>query len=167
MPRFSTISARNSSLSLSNIKDIFDRFNFVNLAKKLRLTKRYRKFSFGDFIPLVLSKLSEHPKEHVLSLEELRLEYQRLFNVHIANKPFRNALDKEDLDKIALEIASALLKKLSKQFKKSRHYRNGTELIKQMCKQFGVTDVILVDGTEIALRYSCALNFECKGKGRK
>ena len=98
----------------------------------MRFTKRYRKFSFGDFIPLVLSKLSEHQKQHVLSLEELRLEYKRLFNVQIANKPFHNALDKEELDKIELEIASALLNQLSKQFKKSRHYRNGTELIKQM-----------------------------------
>ena len=59
MPRFSTISARNSSISLSNIKDIFDRFNFVKIAKKLRIEIRHRKFSFGEFIPLVFSKLCE------------------------------------------------------------------------------------------------------------
>ena len=167
MPRFSTISDNNSSTIISTFKDIFDRFNFVKIAKKLRIEIRHRKFSFGEFIPLVFSKLCEHQKEHVLSLEELRLEYQRLFNVEISNKPFHNALDKEGVEQIPQELASNLLQQLSKHFKKSRHYRNGTELIKQMCKQFGVTDVILIDGTEIALRYSCALNFECKGKGRK
>ena len=77
----------------------------------------------------------------MLSLEELRLEYQRLFNVEISNKPFHNALDKEGVEQIPQELASNLLQQLSKHFKKSRHYRNGTELIKQMCKQFGVTDV--------------------------
>ena len=167
MPRFSTISDNNSSTIISTFKDIFDRFNFVKIAKKLRIEIRHRKFSFGEFIPLVFSKLCEHQKEHVLSLEELRLEYQRLFNVEISNKPFHNALDKEGVEQIPQELASNLLQQLSKHFKKSRHYRNSTELIKQMCKLFGVNDVILIDGTEIALRYSCALNFECKGKGRK
>ena len=140
MPRFSTISDNNSSTIISNFKDIFDRFNFVKIAKKLRIEIRHRKFSFGEFIPLVFSKLCEHQKEHVLSLEELRLEYQRLFNVEISNKPFHNALDKEGVEQIPQELASNLLQQLSKHFKKSRHYRNGTELIKQMCKQFGVTD---------------------------
>ncbi len=93
MPRFSTISDNNSSISISTFRDIFDRLNLFNLAKKLSLAKRYRKFSFGEFIPLLFSKLSEHQKEHVLSLEELRLEYQRLFNVEISNKPFH--IDKE------------------------------------------------------------------------
>ena len=85
MPRFSTISDNNSSTIISNFKDIFDRFNFVKIAKKLRIEIRHRKLSFGEFIPLVFSKLCEHQKEHVLSLEELRLEYQRLFNVEISN----------------------------------------------------------------------------------
>ena len=141
MPRFSTISDNNSSTIISTFKDIFDRFNFVKIAKKLRIEIRHRKFSFGEFIPLVFSKLCEHQKEHVLSLEELRLEYQRLFNVEISNKPFHNALDKEDVYKIPQELSSNLLQQLSKHFKKSRHYRNSTELIKQMCKQFGVKDV--------------------------
>ena len=29
-----------------------------------------------------------------------------------------------------------------------------------------VEDIILVDGTEIDLSYSCADNFDCKGRGR-
>ena len=67
-------------------KIFFDRFNFVKIAKKLRIEIRHRNFSFGEFIPyIVFSKLCEHQKEHVLSLEELRLEYQRLFNVEISN----------------------------------------------------------------------------------
>lgn len=37
MPRFSTISDNNSSTIISNFKDIFDRFNFVKIAKKLRI----------------------------------------------------------------------------------------------------------------------------------
>lgn len=32
--------------------------------------------------------------------------------------------------------------------------------------KLGVDDIILVDGTEIELSYSCADNFDCKGKGR-
>ena len=68
MPRFSTISDNNSSISISTFRDIFDRLNLFNLAKKLSLAKRYRKFSFGEFIPLLFSKLSEHKKEHELIL---------------------------------------------------------------------------------------------------
>ena len=32
--------------------------------------------------------------------------------------------------------------------------------------KLGVDDIILIDGTEIELSYSCAYNFDCKGKGR-
>ena len=78
MPRFSTISDNNSSTIISNFKDIFDRFNFVKIAKKLRIEIRHRKFSFGEFIPLVFSKLCVHQKEHVLSLEELRCNKSKI-----------------------------------------------------------------------------------------
>ena len=78
MPRFSTISDNNSSTIISNFKDIFDRFNLVKIAKKLRIEIRHRKFSFGEFIPLVFSKLCEHQKEHVLSLEELRCNKSKI-----------------------------------------------------------------------------------------
>ena len=78
MPRFSTISDNNSSTIISTFKDIFDRFNFVKIAKKLRIEIRHRKFSFGEFIPLVFSKLCEHQKEHVLSLEELRCNKSKI-----------------------------------------------------------------------------------------
>ena len=121
MPRISTISDKNSRIFFSQLLEI-DRFNLANLAKKLRIEIRHCKFSFGEFIPLVFSKLCENQKEHVLSLEELRVEYQRLFNVEISNKPFHNALVKEGVEQIPQELASNLLQQLSKQFKKSRYY---------------------------------------------
>lgn len=38
--------------------------------------------------------------------------------------------------------------------------------LKDLLELLGVDDIILVDGTEINLSYSCADNFDCKGKGR-
>ena len=46
MPRFSTISDNNSSTIISTFKDIFDRFNFVKIAKTLHIEIRHRKFFF-------------------------------------------------------------------------------------------------------------------------
>lgn len=38
--------------------------------------------------------------------------------------------------------------------------------LKDLLELLGVDDIILVDGTEKDLSYSCADNFDCKGKGR-
>lgn len=38
--------------------------------------------------------------------------------------------------------------------------------LNSLCKSLKVDDILLVDGTEIDLNYSCADNFHCKGKGR-
>ena len=38
--------------------------------------------------------------------------------------------------------------------------------LKSLLDKLRVEDIILVDGTEIDLSYSCADNFDCKGRGR-
>lgn len=38
--------------------------------------------------------------------------------------------------------------------------------LQSLLVRLGVDDIILVDGTEIDLSYSCADNFDFKGKGR-
>lgn len=58
---------------------------------------------------------------------------------------------------MTLPSASSFIKKIKKAL---------PENLSKLLKQLKVNDIILIDGTEIDLSYSCANNFYCKGKGR-
>lgn len=56
---------------------------------------------------------------------------------------------------------SLVSKRLAKQIK-----AHLMESLKDLLSLLKVKDIVLIDGTELDLRDSCADNFECKGKGR-
>ena len=59
------------------------------------------------------------------------------------------------------QFISLFSNKLAKKIKKYL-----TEDLITILEALGVKDIILIDGTEIDLQYSCAANFDCQGKGR-
>ena len=98
-------------------------------------------------------------KEHLVTIESLRQRYIKDSWVHISAKCFRNRLDQEGLAAFGLDLISSVLKS---HVGLCNHMQCGMYTV--LMKELGVDDIILVDGTEIAVRKSLAAECECKEK---
>ena len=102
---------------------------------------------------------SSHYKEHLVTIESLRQRYIKDSGVHISAKCFHNRLDQEGLATFGLDLISSALKSY---VRLCNHMQCGMYTV--LMKKLGVDDMILVDGTEIAVREGLAAECECKEK---
>ena len=83
----------------------------------------------------------------------------------MTHKCIHKQLDSEEsltlIKALVVQVMSLVSKRLAKQIK-----AHLMESLKDLLSLLKVKDIVLIDGTELDLRNSCADNFECKGKGR-
>ena len=83
----------------------------------------------------------------------------------MTHKCIHKQLDSEEsltlIKALVVQVMSLVSKRLAKLIK-----AHLMESLKDLLSLLKVKDIVLIDGTELDLRNSCADNFECKGKGR-
>ena len=160
-----------SSLSTSrSFTSVLSRDNLKQYAIDCGALKRERKFSMPDYILSSLSLMSKSTEKSEFTLCSVHNAYLKFCRKAgkelISNKCIHKQLQSENTLKVIKNMLSELMTaSFGKSFlKKIKKFISGD--LKSLLIKLGVDDIILVDGTEIDLSYSCADNFECKGKGR-
>ena len=162
MALLSILSANNATLLTrinSNPRSFLSSEKINSLARKHRILFRTRKTDYSILVGSSLELASSHNKKHLVTIESLRQRYIKDSGVHISAKCFHNRLDQEGLVAFGLDLISSALKS---HVRLCNHMQCGMYTV--LMKALGVDDIILVDGTEIAVRESLATECECKGK---
>lgn len=149
MPLLSFFSTDHSTLLTrinSNPRSFLSSEKINSLARKHRILFRTRKTDHSILIGSVLELASSHNKEHLVTIESLRQRYIKDSGVHISAKCFHNRLDQEGLAAFGLDLISSALKS---HVRLCNHMQCGMYTV--LLKKLGVDDMILVDGTEIAV----------------
>ena len=92
---------------------------------------------------------SSHNKERLVTIDSLRQRYIKDSGLHISAKCFHNRLDQEGHAVFGLDLISSALKS---HVRLCNHMQCGMYTV--LMKELGFDDIILVDGTEIAVRES-------------
>ena len=162
MPLFSISEWDKSTFSLrknASPRSFLNQKAINSLARKFHLQVRERKMDFGIMVGSALELGTSHRKEHMVTIESLRLQYEKDSDVHISSKCFHNRLDQTELSKFGNELVTAAVKAYGKLCG-----RSPDNYCKELIDTLGVSDIILIDGTEISVRNSLSAQCECKGK---
>ena len=162
MPLFSISEWDKSTFSLrknASPRSFLNQKAINSLARKFHLQVRERKMDFGIMVGSALELGTSHRKEHMVTIESLRLQYEKDSGVHISSKCFHNRLDQPELSKFGNELVTAAVKAYGKLCG-----RSPDNYCKELIDTLGVSDIILIDGTEISVRNSLSAQCECKGK---
>ena len=161
----------NLSTTLSspsqNFLDVLSKDNISDLAFECGACQRQRKFSLADYLLGALSKMNGSMRDSEFTLNSFHMNYNSHCDEYstMSHKCLHKQLDSEEslnVVKLIVEQANALYSwKLKKRLKKHL-----PENLKELLSLLKVKDIVLIDGTEIDLQYSCACNFGCQGKGR-
>ena len=152
MALLSILSANNATFLTrinSNPRSFLNSEKINSLARKHNIHVRTRKTDYSILVGSSLELSSSHNKEHLVTIESLRQRYIRDSGVHISAKCFHNRLDQEGLAAFGLDLISSALKS---HVRLCNHMQ--CDMYAVLMKKLGVDDIILVDGTEIAVRES-------------
>ena len=153
--------------SKTNLIDIHSKKHIACLSYETKACIRNRKFSFADYLLGALTMMSSSIRESEFTLNSFHMNY----NSHLGDefkmthKCIHKQLDSEEsltlIKALVVQVMSLVSMRLAKQIK-----AHLMESLKDLLSLLKVKDIVLIDGTELDLRNSCADNFECKGKGR-
>ena len=160
-----------SSLSTArSFTTVLSRENLKQHAIDCGALKRERKFSMPDYILSSLTQMCKSTEKSEFTLSFVHKAYlkfcKKVGKALISHKCIHKQLQSENF----LEVIKCMLSELmtasygNSFLKKIKKFISGD--LNALLVQLGVDDIILIDGTEIDLSYSCADNFDCKGKGR-
>ncbi len=168
MPKLSIFQA-----SLSTVRSfttILSKDNLKQYARDCGALKRELKFSISDYILTALTQMCKSTEKSEFTLCSVHDAYLRacrkLGKALLSHKCIHKQLQSGNtLEVIKTMLSELMTASFGKSFlKKIKEFISGD--LKSLLDKLGVDDIILVDGTEIDLSYSCADNFDCKGKGR-
>ena len=109
--------------------------------------------------------MSSSIRESEFTLNSFHMNYNSLLGdeFKMTHKCIHKQLDSEEsltlIRALVVQVMSLVSKRLAKQIK-----AHLMESLKDLLSLLKVKDIVLIDGTELDLRNSCADNFECKGK---
>lgn len=151
----------------NNLIDILSKEHIEELSYATKACVRNRKFSFADFVLGALTKMSGSVRDSEFTLNSFHMNYNRCLSdeLKMTHKCIHKQLDSEEsmslVKSLVVQVMSLINKRLAKQIKSHL-----AEPLKDLLSLLKVKDIVLIDGTEMDLRDSCANNFDCKGKGR-
>ena len=157
----------NLSPSAKNLLSVLSKDNIRDIAFECKACVRERKFSLSSYLLGSLSKLCSSTRSSEFTLNDFHMNYNRnqAKALKMSHKCIHKQLDSDEalavVKTIVEQSISLFSHKLAKKIKKYL-----SEDLTTILEAIGVKDIILIDGTEIDLQYSCAANFGCQGKGR-
>ena len=169
MSKLSLRADKNSTGAAKNVAELFSRDHINALAKSVGLSKRDRKLDYGSVVCASIAVMSSLTKERCLKISAIRDKAIELFGIKISEKCFHQRLDKPDLiTELTKRLVDDALAQIAPKLKGQAESIVADALIRELLAKFHFDDIILLDGTEIALRKGCALNFACErsSKGR-
>lgn len=161
-PKSTGFSNVSSSISLLSDKHITD------VATQHKALIRTRKFNYPKYILNVLACMNSATKGSEFRLSKINETYNS--SVDEANrldpKCIHNKIRSDKFLNTVQTLLSELLYFTNTNSFMTKIRNSVPEYSSQLMKKLDVKDIILIDGTEIDVTYSCADNFTCKGKGR-
>ena len=161
-PKSTDFSKLRSPLSI--LKDE----HILAVATECKSIQRARKFHIGKYLHTVMSILNSSTKASEFKLSNIAELYNSSVDEdnRLDAKCIHNKIRTENfLDTVICLVSELLYATTTPSFQ--RKVRNSTPAeLKQLLKLLTVNDIIMIDGTEVDVSYSCADNFTCKGKGR-
>ena len=148
---------------LLNILTVFSKELINNFARKNGTLKRQRKVAIAELLSALLTYASTNQNSNniTFTLNGFHKCYSDMFGIDISSKALHNRLRSEGL----LEVMKNTIENLSMLVKDDTN-ETGLKLLEVYRQSVGVNDIIMVDGSEISLRYSAYDNFNCKAKTR-
>lgn len=167
MQELSLIIEPKSTFQATSLTSVLSKDHISDLARTNGAIVRERLFSLSDYLLNAANLMCSSTKKSEFTLCSLHDSYNRLnpeksMSHKCIHKQLQNEKTLDVMKSLLSEImtlpsASSFIKKIKKAL---------PENLSKLLKQLKVNDIILIDGTEIDLSYSCANNFYCKGKGR-
>ena len=167
----SKLSIFPSELSTSHsFTSILSKDNLKQSARECGALKRERKFSHSDYILSALTQMCKSTEKSEFTLCSVHNAYLRECKKTNGALISHKCIHKQLQSRNTLEVIKIMLSQLmTASFGKSfiRKIKSLiSEDLKSLLEELGVDDIILIDGTEIDVSYSCVNNFDCQGKGR-
>lgn len=140
-----------------------------NIAREIgALERQGRSFFFGAFMHSAVSLIASNAlHQQSYHLEKFRQAYCLYGDdeYSISNKGFNKRLDDEKMNEAAVEILNQIMAHTNR--KLSRHKRHIVDQnLKLIFNRLGVSDLVLVDGSDTPLREGTRDKFPNKGSGR-
>ena len=141
--------------------DFFDSSFYSDIATSSKLQFRMRKVDYGKLMKLTIAQACSNNKDSTIKIDKLRQDYEETFGIEICNKPFHNALVKDEMQDFCATIIKHVYNVV---YKNSRNFADLE--VKKLVKELNVTDVVAIDGVEISLNHRCIdnLGLPCKSK---
>lgn len=160
-----------SSLStVHSFTSILSKDNLKKYALECGALKRERKFSKPDYLLSCLNLMSSATGYSEFTLCSINNAYLRACKkakrALISHKCIHKQLQSENTLELVKRMLSDLMKALSGKSLRRKIKNLFSEDLQSLLEKLGVDDIILIDGTEIDVSYSCIDNFDCQGKGR-
>lgn len=142
-------------------RDFFNESFFTEIAASTKLQFRLRKVDYGKLTMLAVAKACSNNKDSTIKIDKLRQDYEETFGIKICNKPFHNALVKDEMQDFCATILKYVYDVV---YRNSRNFKDLE--VKKLINELQVKDVIAIDGVELSLNHRCIdnLGLPCKSK---
>ena len=84
--------------------DFFDSSFYSDIATSSKLQFRMRKVDYGKLMKLTIAQACSNNKDSTIKIDKLRQDYEETFGIEICNKPFHNALVKDEMQDFCATI---------------------------------------------------------------
>ena len=167
MQKLSFFIAPLSSSENSSLTSVLSKENICCIARAKKALVRQRKFDVADYTLTALNLMCSPTKSSELTLKSIADAYNKASdNESMTVKCIHKQLQQETTLETVKELCQQLLTLFKSKSLNLKLKENLPADLKALLKRLKVNDIILIDGTEIDLQYSCADNFSCKSKGR-
>ena len=114
-----------------------------------------------------MSSATEHSEFTLCSMNNAYLRAcKKAKRALISHNCIHKQLQSENTLELVKRMLSDLMKALSGKSLRRKIKNLFSEDLQSLLEKLGVDDIILIDGTEIDVSYSCIDNFDCQGKVR-
>lgn len=167
MQKLSLIITPKSTFNATSLTSVISKEHIESIARQEGALIRQRKFSLSSYLINAVKNMCAPVKKSEFTLCSMHESYNRLHPDNtLSHKCIHKQLQSdESLNTVKILLSEALSLYQSKAFYRELK-KSLPEDLDKLLTELKVKDIILIDGTEIDLSYSCADNFSCKGKGR-
>ena len=167
LPIFLSPLSNDFQSNKTNLIDILSENHITDLSHDTKACTRNHKFSVADYLLCALSRMTSSIRNYEFTLNSFHMNYNRHLDdeLRMPHKCIHKQLDTEESLTLVKALVIQVMKLINRRFAKQIR-THLIEPLKDLLSLLKVKDIVLIDGTELDLRVSCADNFVCKEKSR-